>query len=169
MDDIDKKIMSLLQRDCNISQARIASEVNLTTPSVNERIKKLEHSGSIKKYVAILDPEKLGFDITAFIEVFIENPRYEKLFAAEMKKIEEVQECHFVSGEGSCLLKVKTQNRLSFKTLLLDKINSMKGVRETRTIIVLSTVKEETRLNLQDHCKNEGTQPPRGGSKKMHG
>jgi len=150
MDTIDKKIMSLLQEDCSISQAHIASAVGLTAPSVNERMQKLERSGMIRKYVAILDQEKMGFDITAFIEVFIEEPRYEKLFAEKMKRIEEVQECHFVSGEGSCLLKVKTQNRLSLKSLLLDKINSMKGVRETRTIIVLSTVKEETTLNLKD-------------------
>ena len=164
MDAIDKKIMSLLQEDCSISQARIASAVGLTAPSVNERMRKLEESGIIRKYVAILDQEKMGFDITAFIEVFIEEPRYERLFAEKMRKIEEVQECHFVSGEGSCLLKVKTQNRLSLKNLLLDKINSMKGVRETRTIIVLSTVKEETILNLKGSAEEVG--PPSGETTK---
>ncbi len=157
MDTIDTKILSLLQEDCSISQARIASAVGLTTPSVNERIRKLEESGRIRRYVAILDSEKLGFDIIAFIEVFIEHPRYEPSFAREMKKIGEVQECHFVTGEKSCLLKVKTQDRLSLKKLLLDKLNAMQGVRETRTIIVLSTEKEETTLNLKDRDVFKGT------------
>ncbi len=145
---IDRKILSLLQANSNISQAKIASAVGLSTPSVNDRIKKLEKNGIIKKYVALIDGEKIGFDITAFIEVFIEHPVNERWFAKKMKKLKEVQEYHFVTGEGSCLLKVKTQNRLSLKNLLLDKINSMKGVRETRTIMVLSTIKEETTLNL---------------------
>lgn len=168
MDLIDKKIMTILQKDCSVSQARIASMVGLTTPSVNERIRKLERNGSIKKYVAILDPEKLGFDITAFIEVFIENPKFEKIFAEEMKKIEEVQECHFVTGQGSCLLKVKAQNRLSLKDLLLDKINAMEGVRETRTIMVLATVKEETCLNLEDESGRRVLQSPMVGGKKRN-
>lgn len=150
MDRIDRKILKMLQQDCYSSQAEIAAKVGLSTPSVNERIRKLEKSGIIRKYVAILDCEKVGFDITAFIEVFIEHPKHEKLFSEEMKKLKEVQECHFVTGEGSCLLKVKTQNRLSLKNLLLDKINAMKGVRGTRTILVLSTAKEEISLNLDE-------------------
>ncbi len=161
MDAIDKKILAFLQEDCSISQAQIASAVGLTTPSVSERIRKLEESGKIRRYVAILDSEKLGFDVTAFIEVFIEHPRYEGPFAREMKKIGEVQECHFVTGEKSCLLKVKTQDRLSLKKLLLDKINAMRGVRETRTIIVLSKEKEETTLNLNNHDIREGASAKR--------
>ncbi|MEW5806635.1 MAG: Lrp/AsnC family transcriptional regulator [Acidobacteriota bacterium] len=150
MDEIDRKILKILQHDCYASQAEIASRVGLSTPSVNERIRKLEKGGIIRKYVAILDCGKIGIDITAFIEVFIEHPKHESLFAKEMKKLKEVQECHFVTGEGSCLLKVKAQNRLSLKNLLLDKINSMTGVRGTRTILVLSTAKEEISLNLDD-------------------
>lgn len=148
MDAKDTQILDVLQVDAKTSQAEIARRVGLSPASVNERIHKLEQQGVIRKYVAILDDQKAGQDITAFIEVFIEHPRHEERFVKLTRELEEVQECHYVTGEFSCLLKVKVPDRVSLRELVLDRINSLEGIRQTKTMIVLQTTKEETRLAL---------------------
>jgi len=148
MDLKDSKILNLLQDDAKTPQAEIARRVGLSAASVNERIRKLEQQGVIRKYVALLDDQKSGNDITAFIEVFIEHPRHEDAFVRLMRELEEVQECHYVTGDFSCLLKVKVPDRASLRELVLDRINALEGIRQTKTLIVLETAKEETRLAL---------------------
>jgi len=149
MDLKDRHILEILQRDAKTPQAEIARHVGLSPASVNERIHKLEQQGVIRRYVAILDDHKVGKDITAFIEVFIEHPRHEQAFVRLTEELEEVQECHYVTGEFSCLLKVKVPDRVTLRELVLDRINSLEGIRQTKTIIVLQTAKEETRLALK--------------------
>jgi len=144
----DRHILEMLQVDAKTSQAEIARRVGLSPASVNERIHKLEQKGVIRKYVALLDDRKAGSDITAFIEVFIEHPRHEDGFVRLTRELAEVQECHYVTGEFSCLLKVKVPDRSSLRELVLDRINALEGVRQTKTLIVLETAKEETRVAL---------------------
>ncbi len=148
MDKIDLQILDAVQTDARIHQAELGRRVGLSAASVNERIHKLERLGVIRGYVALLDDLKLGRDMAAFIEVDIEHPRYEKAFLDLMIKLTEVQECHHVAGDFSCLLKVRVSDRRALRELVLDRINSLPGVRQTRTILVLGTTKETTRLSL---------------------
>ena len=77
IDNIDLRILDMLQRNGKLSQAKIAGAVGLTTPSVNERIKKMERHGMIKGFVALLDHDKMGFPLTAYVDVALEHPRFE--------------------------------------------------------------------------------------------
>lgn len=153
MDHKDKLILEILQEDAKTAQAEVARRVGLSPASVNERIHKLEEAGVIRRYVAILDDQKAGKDITAFIEVFIEHPRNEDGFVRLTREMNEVQECHYVTGEFSCLLKVKVPDRQSLRELVLDRINALEGIRQTKTMIVLETAKEETRLDLSSKAE----------------
>jgi Lrp/AsnC family leucine-responsive transcriptional regulator len=148
IDDKDIRILDLIQADARLPQAEIGRRVGLSAAAVNERLKKLEQRGFIAGYAALIDPERIGCDITAFVEVFIEHPRYESGFVARMKEIPEVQELHHVTGEFSCLLKLKVWDRRALQRLLLDEVNSLPGVRQTRTLIALSTSKEDFRIPL---------------------
>jgi Lrp/AsnC family leucine-responsive transcriptional regulator len=148
IDQKDRQILESLQRDAKLPQAEIARRVGLSPASVNERIHKLEQQGIIRKYVALLDDQKAGSEITAFIEVFIEHPRHEGPFVRLTRELDQVQECHYVTGEFSCLLKVKVADRVALRELVLDRINALEGVRQTKTMIVLQTAKEETSLAL---------------------
>jgi Lrp/AsnC family leucine-responsive transcriptional regulator len=148
IDDKDLQILALVQRDARLPQAEVGRRVGLSTAAVNERLKKLEQRGIITGYAALVDPERIGCDITAFVEVFIEHPRFESAFVDRMKQIPEVQEVHHVTGEFSCLLKIKVWDRRALQRLLLDEINSLPGVRQTRTVIALSTSKEDFRIPL---------------------
>ena len=148
LDAIDRKILSLLQEDAKISQAALAKAVGLTAPSVNERIHKLERGGIIRGYVALLDERKLGHDITAFVEIFIEHPKFESGFIEAVQGLDQVLECHHITGEFSLLLKVRVRDMAAFRRLLIEKLNTVRGVRQTRTLIVLATSKEQRRIKI---------------------
>jgi len=148
LDLIDRKILVLLQDDAKISQAELAKAVGLTAPSVNERIRKLERGGIIRGYVTLLDERKLGQDITAFVEIFIEHPKFEAGFIEAVRGLDEILECHHITGEFSLLLKVRVQDMAAFRKLLIEKLNTVRGVRQTRTLIVLATAKEQRRIKI---------------------
>ncbi len=151
MDTIDRSILELLQDDARLTQAEMGRRVGLSAPAVNERIRRLSRDGCIRRWTILVDDRKVGADITAFVEVFLENPTYEKEFVKLVTGLREVQECHFVTGEFTCLIKVKVANRQDLRELLLDRINAQKGVRQTRTCIVLETPKEETAVAIPEH------------------
>lgn len=144
LDDRDQKILALVQRDAKLPQAEVARRVGLSTAAVNERLRKLENAGVIRRYVAVVDPRSVGMSITAFVEVFIEHPRHEAVFIERLLEMDEVLECHHVTGEFSLLLKVRVRDMDGLQQLLLHQLNAQEGVRQTRTVMVLSTVKEES-------------------------
>jgi len=146
LDDRDRRILTLVQRDAKLPQAEIARRVGLSAAAVNERLKKLESSGVIRRFTALLDARAMGVPITAFIEVFIEHPRLEPGFIERVLKMDEVQECHHITGEFSLLLKVRVADMGALQKLLIDQLNAYEGVRQTRTVMALSTLKEESFL-----------------------
>lgn len=146
MDEVDTEIVDLLQADARLTQAQIAKKVGLSQPSVADRIRKLEEQRIITGYTARVDPRRLGKDITAFIGVGIEHPKYFEVFARKVMGLEEVLECHRVAGQDSYLLKVRTENTGTLDRLLTEELRTLPGVTRTQTTIVLCPVKEETRI-----------------------
>lgn len=144
LDAKDRKILALVQRDAKLPQAEIARRVGLSAAAVNERLKKLDNAGVIRRYVAVVDPPAVGVTVTAFIEVFIEHPRFEAGFIARARAMDEVQEIHHITGEFSLLLKLRVAGMEALQQLLIHHLNAIEGVRQTRTVIALSTSKEES-------------------------
>jgi Lrp/AsnC family leucine-responsive transcriptional regulator len=159
LDNVDRHILSLLQENCKLPLARIGERVGLSAPSVAERIDKLEKSGVIRGYTAILDGRKLGKDITAFIGVFVDHPRLIAKFEKEIDRLEDVQECHHVTGQHTLLLKVKVDNTSALEDLI-RKLRSLEGVSRTETSVVLSTYTEGLWLDLKE--KEEEGESERG-------
>ena len=148
MDTADQRIVQRLQEDARATQAELAREVGLSQPAVAERIRKLEERGVITGYTAKVDATRLGKDITAFIGVNIEHPRYFEQFAEAVLQMEDVLECHRVAGEDSYLLKVKTANTGTLDDLLVGALRTLPGVTRTHTTIVLRSIKEDTRIQV---------------------
>jgi Lrp/AsnC family transcriptional regulator, leucine-responsive regulatory protein len=144
MDELDSRIVDLLQRDGRATQLEISRTVGMSQPAVAERIRKLEDKGVITGYAARVDPAKLGKDITAFIGVSIEHPKYFEGFARKVLAMPEVLEAHRVAGQDSYILKVRTSNTKTLDTLLVETLRTISGVTRTHTTIVLSSIKEET-------------------------
>lgn len=134
MDDIDRKILRLLQENGRISFAEIGRQVGLSLPAAAERVRRLEDAGIIEGYQAILNPKKLGHPTTVFVQLTIPNHRYQPIIKL-MREMPEILEAHHVAGELSFILKLQLSAIEALETILL-KLNQH---GETNSIIVLST------------------------------
>jgi Lrp/AsnC family leucine-responsive transcriptional regulator len=161
LDAIDLRILDLLQENCKRPLSAIGEKVGLTPPSVTERIHKLEEAGVIRDYVAVLDARALGNDVTAFVGVSIGHPRALARFEQAVDGLDEVLECHHVTGQHSLILKLKTRNTRSLERLI-DRFREMEGVTGTETMVVLSTHTERTRIALP---RAEADEPRRSRSR----
>src|SRR3989338_795058 len=159
LDLIDQSLLELLQANGRIKQNALAEKTGLSVPAVGERLKKLEELGIITDYRAILNYRKLGFDVTAFIAVTVDSSHHYKLFLQKVESTHEIMECHAITGEGTHLLKARTENTSALEKLLAH-IQSWPGVVTTLTRVVLSSPKETTHIHIQQ--KNHLT--PQGGS-----
>jgi Lrp/AsnC family leucine-responsive transcriptional regulator len=146
VDAIDRTLLDRLQRDARATQLELAKTVGLSQPAVAERIRKLEERGVVLGYAARVSPARIGLDITAFIGVGLEHPKYFDGFDKKVRGLDEVLECHRVAGEDSYLLKVRTKNTRSLDRLLVQVLRTIPGVTRTSTVIALASIKEETRL-----------------------
>ena len=151
IDEIDARILDLLQADGRMSNAAIAEQVGLTTSTVFERIKKMEKRGIIQRYVAIVDPGLLGKSITAFIRLIIGTAPGEDYaackqdFVAQCLAEPDILECHSVAGEECYLLKVRVANTGELEKLL-ERIRTYAMVTRSTSSIVMSTFKEDMRI-----------------------
>jgi Lrp/AsnC family leucine-responsive transcriptional regulator len=143
LDDIDLKILDLLLQDGRMSHTAIAKETELSSPSVYARIQRMEREGVIKGYRAILDPEKVGRGLVAFIRVRTQTPGYDStVFERFIQEEEQILECHDVDGDDCYILKIRTTSPRSLQKLL-ETIRSFPGITRTVTAIALETLKEE--------------------------
>lgn len=147
LDDIDIKILNILQKTGRTKRNKIAEEVGLSIPSVSDRLNKLEEKGIIEGYYAKLSKKAFGYDIMAFIVVIMDSSKHYKNLITKVEKIPEIIECHSVLGEGSHMLKAIVKNTESLEKLL-SEIQSWTGVMATKTTFVLSSIKESTEIAL---------------------
>ena len=141
MDQTDLKIINALSENARVSASVLSEKVNLSVSAVIERIKKLENAGVIKKYTTILDEQKLGLDVTAFICVLMDHPRFNEGFMEFADKKAAIIECNYVTGDFDYLLKIRTDSTASLERIL-DEVKGQPGVGRTKTMLVLSASKQ---------------------------
>jgi Lrp/AsnC family transcriptional regulator, leucine-responsive regulatory protein len=149
LDEIDIKLIDVLQVNGRMRRNALAEVTGLSVPAVSERMKKLEEAGIISGYRAIIDWRRVGWDITSFIVVTVDSSKHYKSFLGRVEATEEIVECHAITGEGTHLIKVRAKNAAALEGLL-SKIQSWQGVIQTMTRVVLSTPKETTGMPISD-------------------
>lgn len=149
LDAIDCKILDELQKSGRESASHIADKINVSVPTITERIRKLQESGVIIGFQAILDPTLIGLDVAAVITIISESSQYYKEVTLEAKDTPEVLHCFSTTGNGSHTLLVSTKNSNTLEELL-RKIQSWPGVTRTETQIILSWYKNGTILPLPE-------------------
>ncbi|GAB3714331.1 Lrp/AsnC family transcriptional regulator [Spirosoma flavus] len=143
LDDIDKKLLRLLQKDAKLTTKELAAHLGLTLSPVYERIKRLEGLGFIKQYVAVLDKGLLGQPITTFCQVsmryhdqgFINN------FEQEVQKLEEVQECYHMAGQVDFLLKIHVGSLTEYHDFVKNKLSQIENIGVLNSTFVLKEIK----------------------------
>ncbi len=147
---IDRSILRELQRDGRITYAELARRVGLTTTPCIERVKKMENSGVIHGYQAILDPEQLGAGLVVFVQVRLSRTSQANFenFRKAVVKLKEVQECYLVSGNFDYLIKARVADMHAYRELLGETLLTLPSVNESTSYVVMEELKETLTLNL---------------------
>jgi Lrp/AsnC family transcriptional regulator, leucine-responsive regulatory protein len=150
LDALDIKILNTLQTEGRTKRSQLAEEIGMSIPSVSERLNKLEEKGIIKGYYAKIDRKVFGYDIMAFILVIMESSKHYKTLIAHVEKNPQILECHSILGDGSHILKAVVKNTSALEKLL-GEIQAWQGVLGTKSFFVLSTIKEQTKIELEQN------------------
>ncbi len=138
IDDLDRRILDFLQKDGRMAASHIADELDISIPTVTDRIKKLSESGVIKGFQVTLDPKLLGLDVSAIITVISESSEHYKEVIQAARNTPEVVQCYSTTGKGSHTLIIVAKNSQALEELL-RKIQNWPGVSRTETQVILSS------------------------------
>ena len=145
LDRVDIAILKILQLDGRITNVELAKKVNLSASPCLDRVKRLEGEGYIKRYGAFISAHKLGYGMTAFIQVTLDRTTADvfKLFKKEVVKIIGIVECHLVAGGYDYLLKTRFSDMESYR-LILEKVVNLPSISQTHTYMVTEHIKEDS-------------------------
>lgn len=141
MDKIDSKILHCLTTDARMNASQISQKVNLSVSAVIERMKKMESSGLIRGYTAVIDERLAGYSVQALISVRLEHPKYNQDFSRHMRNHDRVMECSYITGDFDYVARIGVSSTEELTKVLTD-IKQFPGVSLTRTYVVLDNVKQ---------------------------
>jgi len=142
MDDVDRQLLTALRGNARATFAELARLVGLSAPAVHERVGKLEANGVITGYHAAVAPAALGKSMSALIGIFITDSGDSEKIAADLAAIAAVEDCWFVAGEETFVVKVCVPDVVGLEEVIRT-LNGVPGIARTRTTVVLSTKFEE--------------------------
>jgi Lrp/AsnC family leucine-responsive transcriptional regulator len=158
LDTVDVRILTELQRDAKLSNVELAQRVRLSPSPCLARVRALEQSGYIDRYVTLLDAHRLGLNVSVFIQVRLEKQIERALDAFEtaIRSYPEVLECYLMTGDSDYLLRVVVPDVPSLERFIVDELSRVPGVSNIRSSFALKQVKYETALPIVAQ-----TEPPR--------
>jgi Lrp/AsnC family leucine-responsive transcriptional regulator len=157
LDAIDATALATLLEQGRVTWADLGADLGLSAPAAAERVRRLEASGVIRSYTALLDAQRLGYTLTAFVSVILERSKHAPAFLKMIAALPEVQECHHVAGEHDYLLKVRCRNTLDLERIITQHLKADSLVARTHTTIVLSTSKETPALPIHSTPAEHGS------------
>ncbi|WP_084457031.1 Lrp/AsnC family transcriptional regulator [Desulfogranum mediterraneum] len=162
-DRIDTKILNILQQDGRITNVRLAKEIGISPPAMLERVRRLNASGVIDRYAAILEREKAGFGLLAIVVVSLSLHQIPSLqqIKEQLIELEEVQECLLLTGDWDFLLKVAIKDMRTYTDFINDSLSGIPGIQNIRTSFVLDTLKSETMLPIRTTPERAGLRGPK--------
>ncbi|MEL6534244.1 MAG: Lrp/AsnC family transcriptional regulator [Bacteroidota bacterium] len=151
LDKIDRKILEILQVNAKITNAQLSKEIGLSPAPTLERVKKLEQAGIIRSYHAKLENEKIGLGVSTFVHVTLMGHNKENMnaFVEAIGSIDEVIECHHVTGSGDFVLKIVAHDISSYQKLMLEKISEIPVVDGLQSMVILSTYKDSKKMPIE--------------------
>ncbi|MCB0490666.1 MAG: Lrp/AsnC family transcriptional regulator [Cyclobacteriaceae bacterium] len=144
LDATDRKILEILQSNSNITNAQLAQEIGLSPAPTLERVKKLENAKVIKSYHANVDLASVGLGVSTFVMVSLKGHNKDNIqkFIDAVNKIDEVVECHHLTGQSDFILKVVSSDIQAYQTLMLEKVSNIDVVDNMQSMVILSTFKD---------------------------
>lgn len=151
LDKIDLHILKILQENGRITNLQLSTEIGLSPAPTLERVRKLENSGFIQSYHALVNEEKVGLGIKTFIQIQLDFHKNNtiQVFLEEVRAIKEITECHHVTGQCDFLLKVYVKDIKAYEQLIMEKISRISVVKTFQTMMIMSTNKKEPAVPLE--------------------
>jgi len=150
MDTLDKQLIQLLQKDCKKTTKYYADQLQLSKTAVYERIRRLERTGIITDYVALVDKEKVQRDFTVLCQIRLVQHTKENVlkFEREVLKLEEVSECFHVGGDYDYVLKINVEDMKSYREFMVTKLTAINNIGNTQSSFVISEVKNRPSVHI---------------------
>lgn len=150
LDATDKKILEILQANSNITNAQLAKEIGLSPAPTLERVNKLETSGVIRSYHAVIDPGSVGLGVSTFVMASLKGHNRENIekFIQAIKRIPEIVECHHVTGAADFILKIVCVDIAAYQQLMLERVSNIDVVDSLQSMVILSTFKDSKSLPI---------------------
>jgi Lrp/AsnC family leucine-responsive transcriptional regulator len=150
LDAIDARILAQLQENARLTNVELAARIGLSPSPCLARVRALEQSGLIDRYVTLLDPQKLGLNVSVFIHVSLEKQNEQALerFEAAIGAYPEVMECYLMTGDSDYLLRVVVADVPALERFIVDRLTKIPGVANIRSSFALKQVKYQTTLPL---------------------
>ena len=150
IDNIDRKILRMLQENSKITNSYLSKQIGLSPAPTLERVRKLEKKGIISGYHAQLNLSKIGLGVSTFVLVSLKehNKKNINIFLDKINKVNNVIECHHITGTGDFILKVVSENIASYQKLMLDKISEIEVTDSLQSMVILSTFKDNKVMPL---------------------
>ena len=149
-DIVDRKLLSLLQKDSKVTTKKLSLQLDLSVTAVYERIKKLERTGVIEKYVAVINKEKINksFVVLCDIKLVQHSNEYITKFESEVIQLDEVLECFNVSGDYDYILKVVVKNMKAYREFINTKLTKLQHIGSTHSTFIISELKHSTEVQV---------------------
>jgi len=138
IDQLDEKILKLIAGNARIPFLEVARECNVSGAAIHQRIQKLQNTGVIKGSEFVLDANKIGYNTCAYMGIFLKDANMFKSVIEELYRIPEVVECHYTTGKYAMFIKIYAKNNKDFLHIIHEKLQPIKGISSTETIISLS-------------------------------
>jgi len=150
LDKVDTQLLQLLGENAKLTIKELADRVNLSHTPVFERVKRLELNGYIKKYIALIDAEKLNYGLVVFCNIKLKqhDKRIGHEFVADILRLGEVVECYNISGDFDFLLKVYAKDMKHYQDFVFNKLGSVKSIGSTHSTFVMSETKNTYNVNF---------------------
>jgi Lrp/AsnC family transcriptional regulator, leucine-responsive regulatory protein len=154
-DEIDRRILAALQKDGRLQNVELAKRVGLSPSPCLRRVKALEESGVIEKYVAMLDASQIGMGLTVFARVWLKGQDNETVnkFTEEIAKLSQVVECHLMAGDCDFLLRVVAADLDDYRRFQLEHLTRIECVQNVKTEIPMQKIKLTSELPLSNAGK----------------
>ncbi|NNK18634.1 MAG: Lrp/AsnC family transcriptional regulator [Maribacter sp.] len=149
-DELDLKLIALLQEDCKKTTKEYANHLNLSVTAVYERIKRLDKTGVITKYVALIDKKKVekAFVVLCHVKLIQHSKNYLLRFEKQVQQLHEVVECYHTSGDYDYILKIYVRNMEAYRDFMVTKLTALNHIGSTQSSFVISEVKHTTQIPL---------------------
>ena len=137
IDSLDRKILGMITKNARIPYLEVARECNVSGAAIHQRIQKLARMGVITGSKFTIEPKKIGYKTCAYMGIFLEQASLYNEVLKELKKIPEITQCHFTTGNYSVFIKIFARDNEHLKTILSDEIQLISGIARTETFISL--------------------------------